>query len=60
MRIVRILVWNTIAGLLALVIANVVAPRIGFPKWAVLVTALGGVPGALLAIILRLLDVLPA
>ena len=56
MRLVRVLIWNTIVGLVTLFFANLVWPgQIGYPWWGVLLTAVGGVPGAILTILLELL-----
>lgn len=55
MRVARILIWNTIVGLLTLLIANLVWKEVGYPWWGVLLTAVGGFPGAILVILLQLL-----
>lgn len=57
MKIVRVLIWNTIVGVLTLFLANLVWPEIGYPWWGLAITAVGGVPGALLTILLALLVV---
>lgn len=55
MRVARILIWNTIVGLLTLLVANFAWPDVGYPWWGLLITAVGGFPGAILVILLQLL-----
>lgn len=50
-KFARTLLWNTIGGLLILLIANLVWET-SITWWAVALAAVGGVPGALLAILL--------
>ena len=54
---VKPLIVNAIVGVIILVIANVVGLGVSITPIAVLVCAIGGVPGAVLVILLAYLDI---
>ena len=56
-RTVRALAINAIIGLLVLAVANAIGIGVELSVWTLLVCAIAGLPGALLVIILALLDI---
>ena len=56
-RVVRPFIVNAVVGLLVLLLANWLGLGVQITAMAVLICALGGVPGALLVIILAYLDI---
>ncbi|HVL48283.1 MAG TPA: pro-sigmaK processing inhibitor BofA family protein [Candidatus Thermoplasmatota archaeon] len=54
-RLVRTLVWNSILGVFILLVANALSGgAVQYPWWGIALSAVAGVPGALLTILLRL------
>jgi hypothetical protein len=58
LKTAKLLIVNTIMGLIILVVSNIVFKMgIDYSTTSILVCALGGIPGALLVIILHVLNV---
>jgi hypothetical protein len=57
LRVVRPLLVNTLLGLLTFVLAGALGVEVAVSAFAIALVALGGVPGALVVVLLSLLDV---
>jgi hypothetical protein len=57
LKTIKPLVVNAVVGLLILVVANVAGVGVAISPMAILVCAVGGVPGAILVILLAYVDV---
>lgn len=58
-RLLKTLIWNSLLGLLILFIVNALTNlQIGYLWWPLILSALGGIPGALLAILLHILGII--
>ena len=53
----KALAINVIIGVVILAVANVLGAGVNITFWAILVCALAGLPGAILVILLALLDI---